>query len=242
MSLSHEAPMIRVSHLTKYYGTTQALHDVSFEIPKGEVVGLLGLNGAGKTTTLRILTGYLMPTEGETFIDSVNVFTHPLEVKGRIGYLPEVPPLYPELTVREYLRFVARLRGIPEGEFDAEFRRVTELTHLDPVRNALIRKLSLGFKKRVGIAQALIGSPPVLILDEPISGLDPRQIVEIRKLIRTLAGQHTILISSHILTEVSLTCDRVLIIHRGVLAGELHSHEMESLEERFMELTGEGAA
>jgi ABC-2 type transport system ATP-binding protein len=230
--------MIRVTDLTKYYGTFAALQNVNFAIEAGEVVGLLGLNGAGKTTCLRVLTGYLVPSSGECSIDGLNVFANPLEVKHRIGYLPEVPPLYPEMTVEDYLRFVARLRGIGKDEFDGEFMRVTELTQLALARRSLIRHLSLGFRKRVGIAQALIGSPPVLIFDEPISGLDPVQIVEVRKLIRELAGKHTILISSHILTEVSQTCDRVIVMHRGELAGELAGAELHSgLEERFMRMT-----
>ena len=230
--------MIRVSDLTKYYGPFAALQDVNFSIQAGEVVGLLGLNGAGKTTCLRILTGYLVPSAGECEIDGRNVFANPLEVKNRIGYLPEVPPLYPEMTVEDYLRFVARLRGIEKSGFESEFMRVTELTRLELARRSLIRHLSLGFRKRVGIAQALIGSPPVLIFDEPISGLDPVQIVEVRKLIHELAGKHTILISSHILTEVSQTCDRVLVIHKGQLAGELAGDELQTgLEERFMKMT-----
>lgn len=230
--------MIRVSQLTKYYGNFAALEDVSFTINRGEVVGLLGLNGAGKTTCLRVLTGYLVPSAGECFIDGMNVFANPLEVKKRMGYLPEVPPLYPEMTVEDYLRFVARLRGISKADFDAEFMRVTELTQLELARRSLIQHLSLGFRKRVGIAQSLIGSPPVLIFDEPVSGLDPVQIVEVRKLIRRLAGDHTILISSHILTEVSQTCDRVIVVHKGRMAGELTGPELQTgLENRFMEMT-----
>ncbi|MBX7059415.1 MAG: ABC transporter ATP-binding protein [Leptospirales bacterium] len=234
--------MIKIQGLTKFYGQSPALQDVSLTINRGEVVGLLGLNGAGKTTAIRVLTGYLMPSSGECSIDGIDVFSRPLEVKGKIGYLPEMPPLYPELTVEDYLHFVARLRGVAESDFDAEFTRVIEQTQLGPARRALIRTLSLGYRKRVGLAQALIGEPPVLILDEPISGLDPVQIVEVRKLIRTLAGKHTVLLSSHILAEVSRTCDRVVIIHRGRLAGELsgdaiHAH----LEEKFMQLTREGA-
>lgn len=235
--------MITIQGLTKYYGQFPALQDVSLSIKRGEVVGLLGLNGAGKTTAIRVLTGYLMPSSGECAIDGIDVFSRPLEVKGKIGYLPETPPLYPELTVEDYLRFVARLRGVSDADFAAEFLRVTDLTQLAPARRALVRTLSLGYRKRVGLAQALIGSPPVLILDEPISGLDPVQIVEVRKLIRNLAGNHTVLLSSHILAEVSRTCDRVVIIHRGRLAGELSGDAMHSqLEERFMELTRAGAA
>lgn len=232
--------MIEVNGLTKYYGNHLALENVTFSVPKGQVAGLLGLNGAGKTTCLRVLTGYLNPSSGETQIDGLNVFADPLEVKKRIGYLPEVPPLYPELAVEDYLRFVARLRGLSESQFRDEFLRVTELTKLEGARTTLIRNLSLGYRKRVGIAQAIIGSPPVLIFDEPISGLDPRQIVEVRKLVRSLAGSHTILISSHILTEVSQTCDRVIIVHKGRVAGQLAGPELGQLEERFMSLTAEG--
>lgn len=231
--------MIRTSGLTKYYGKFPALVDFTMEIKKGEVVGLLGLNGAGKTTCMRILTGYLLPTEGEVTIDDLNLFGNPFEVRSRLGYLPEQPPLYPELTVQDYLRFVGRLRGLPEEDFEEEFKRVSEITRIEPARRSLIRNLSHGYRKRVGIAQALLASPSVLILDEPVSGLDPRQVVEMRKLIRNLAGKHTILISSHLLYEVSRTCDRVLIIHKGGLVGDFGGEEMEkNLEEKFMELTG----
>jgi len=229
--------MIEVKDLSRYYGTFPALQNVSFSIRPGEIVGLLGLNGAGKTTCLRVLTGFLIPASGEVLIDGQNVFSNPHEVKSKIGYLPETPPLYPEMTVEDYLRFVARLRGISSADFSREFLRVTELTELTGARRALIRQLSLGYRKRVGIAQAIVGSPPVLIFDEPISGLDPRQIVEVRKLLRSLAGKHTILISSHILTEVSQTCDRVIVIHRGRLAGEIPHQDLGLLEEKFMKMT-----
>ena len=229
--------MIEIKGLSKYYGDFPALQDVNFRIETGEVAGLLGLNGAGKTTCLRILTGYLLPTDGEVRIDGIDVFARPIEIKQKIGYLPETPPLYPELTVEDYLRFVARMRGLPEREFPDEFMRVTEIAQLAAARRSQIRHLSLGFRKRVGIAQALIGSPPVLIFDEPISGLDPRQIVEMRQLIRSLAGKHTILISSHILTEVSQTCDRVVVIHNGRFTGELAGSELSDLESKFMEMT-----
>lgn len=234
--------MIEAIGLTKYYGDFAALQDVSFKVAPGEVLGLLGLNGAGKTTYIRLLTGYLVPTEGETRIAGQSILSDPMGVKTKLGYLPEQPPLYPELTVEDYLRFVARLRGIPEQDFGEEFLRVLDVAQLSPARQSLIRNLSLGYRKRVGIAQAIIGSPEVLIFDEPVSGLDPRQIVEIRKLIRSLAGKHTILVSSHILTEVSRTCDRVLIIHNGKVAGELAGENMANLEDRFMELTGSPVA
>ena len=231
-------PPIKLSQVTKYYGDFPALQDVSFEIQSGEVVGLLGLNGAGKTTCLRLLTGFLTPSDGTLEVEGQDVTENPLDIRSKLGYLPEVPPLYLELTVHDYLHFVARLRGVPETDFASEFDRVVERTNLQPARRSLIRHLSLGYRKRVGIAQALIGNPSILIFDEPVSGLDPRQIVEVRNLIRELAGQHTILISSHILTEVSRTCDRVLILHRGKLAAGLEGSQLESdLESEFMKHT-----
>jgi len=231
--------MIKINGLTKNYGTFQALRNISFEVKSGEVVGLLGLNGAGKTTCLRILTGYLIPTDGNAMIDGLDILSNSFEVKTRLGYLPEYPPLYQELNVQDYLKFVARLRGIAENDFKDEFLRVTKIAKLEQARSSLIRHLSHGYRKRVGIAQALIGTPPVLIFDEPVSGLDPRQIIEIRKLIRNLAGKHTILISSHILTEVSRTCDRVLVLHNGSLAGEILDDDLTNrLEDKFLEMTG----
>lgn len=230
--------MIEIRELTKYYGTVKALDEVSFDVPAGKITALLGLNGAGKTTCLRILTGYLFPGSGKVVIDGIDVFSSPMEIRQKIGYLPEVPPLYPELTVHDYLQFVARLRGVAEEQFYTEFDKIVEKTRLQTVRDSLIRHLSLGFRKRVGIAQALIGSPSVVILDEPISGLDPRQIVEMRNLIRDLSDDHTILLSSHILGEVANTCDRVVILHEGKVAGSLEGDEMTGLEEKFMELTG----
>lgn len=229
--------MIEVKHLTRYYGNFLALNDVSFELQKGQVVALAGLNGAGKTTCLRILTGFLSPSSGSCAMDGVDVFANPMQVRSRIGYLPENPPLYQELTVEDFLHFVARMRGIPESEFEKEFLRVVELTQLQLASRAIIRNLSLGFRKRVGIAQALIGTPEFLIFDEPISGLDPHQIIEMRKLIKRLGTDHTILISSHILAEVAHTCNRVLILHNGRLVGDLGESEMPVLEQKFMELT-----
>lgn len=229
--------MIEVDRLSFFYGSFQALHSVSFRIPNGEIAGLLGLNGAGKTTCLRVLTGFLQPTSGDIKIDGDSVFTSARMVKSKIGYLPENPPLYQELTVRDYLMFVARLRGVPRSRFPDELKLTAERTNLTHVLGSLIRNLSLGYRKRVGLAQAIIGSPPVIVLDEPVSGLDPRQIVEIRKLIRGLAQDHTVLLSSHILSEVSLTCDRVFIIHQGHLTGEFSGDDLAHLEDRFMEAT-----
>lgn len=230
--------MIQVHGLSKRYGSTLALKDVSFEVPQGKVVGLIGLNGAGKTTCLRILSSYLIPSEGSCLIDGLDVFERPLEVKKKIGYLPETPPLYPELSVESYLLFVARMRGLADADFKAEWERVAELSDIKNVRSSFIRHLSLGYRKRVGIAQALIGSPRVLIFDEPIAGLDPVQILEMRKLIRTLAGQYTILISSHILTEVSQTCDKVIMIHKACLAQELEGELLaKDLEKQFIAVT-----
>lgn len=229
--------MIEIKNLSRYYDDFPALKNVSFDIKKGEVVAILGLNGAGKTTCLRVLTGFLSPSQGVCKIDGIDVFSDPVKVKSRIGYLPESPPLYQELNVEDYLHFVARLRGIDEKNFPKEFLRVITLAGLEQAKKALIRKLSLGYRKRVGIAQALIGSPAVLIFDEPISGLDPVQIVGIRNLISELSKKHTILISSHILSEVARACTRVLILHKGELVGDLSGRELEDLEERFMQLT-----
>ncbi|HMW60877.1 MAG TPA: ABC transporter ATP-binding protein, partial [Leptospiraceae bacterium] len=192
--------MIEVKGLSRYYGDFLALDNVSIKIPPGEVVGLLGPNGAGKTTCLRILTGFLFPSSGEVLIDGVDVFSNPLESKKKIGYLPEQPPLYPELLTFDYLQFVGRLRGVEESSLKAEIERVAGLTEISDYLFSPIRTLSLGYRKRVGIAQALMGTPPFLIFDEPISGLDPRQIVEMRGLLRKIGKDHTVLISSHILT------------------------------------------
>lgn len=236
--MAQNQTLVHVSGLEKYYGDFHALKGVSFDISRGEVVGLLGLNGAGKTTCIRLLTGFLTATSGTIEIDGHNVLENPILVRQQLGYLPEQPPLYTELTVYNYLKFIARLRGVGEDSFEREFEEVTEKTSLVPARNSLIRHLSLGYRKRVGIAQTLMGSPDLLIYDEPVSGLDPRQISEVRALMRDLAGEHTILISSHILTEVSRTCDRALVIHRGELVGNIEGNELkEHLEERFEALT-----
>ncbi len=207
--------MIEAHGLTKWYGPVPAIQDVSFEIAKGEVVGFLGPNGAGKSTTIRILTCFMPPTAGSAAVDGLDCLENSLEVRRRIGYLPENVPLYNEMTVRRFLSFVAQVKGVPWKDIRKEVDRVTELCGLESVRNRIIGNLSKGFRQRVGLAQALVNNPPVLILDEPTIGLDPTQIVEIRKLIQDLREDHTVLLSSHILPEVAQICQRVLIINKG---------------------------
>ena len=207
--------MIEVQHITKRYGRTTAVDDVSFRVERGEILGFLGPNGAGKTTTMRILTGYMPPTEGRAAVAGFDVFTHPIEAKRRTGYLPETPPLYPDMTVREYLDFVARIKGVPPKERRDRVASVMRRTHVADMAERHCGKLSKGYKQRVGLAQALIHNPDVLILDEPTAGLDPKQIIETRDLIRSLAGDHTIVLSTHILPEVAQTCQRVVIINKG---------------------------
>jgi ABC-2 type transport system ATP-binding protein len=188
---------------------------VSFRVESGEILGFLGPNGAGKTTTMRILTGYMPASEGRATVAGYDVFTHPIEAKRRTGYLPETPPLYPDMTVREYLDFVARIKGVPSGERKSRVDTVMKRTHVDDMAGRACGKLSKGYRQRVGLAQAIIHNPEVLILDEPTAGLDPKQIIETRDLIRSLAGDHTIVLSTHILPEVSQTCQRVVIINKG---------------------------
>jgi ABC-2 type transport system ATP-binding protein len=207
--------MIQAEGLTKFYGEVRAVHDVSFQIAEGEIVGILGLNGAGKSTILQILSGGLNATSGSVRIGGLDAAEHSREVRRRVGFLPEEPPLYLEMTVEAYLRFVGRLKGMTAADVDGRMTQVLEQTNIDGVRHQVIQTLSHGFRKRVGIAQAIIHDPQLLILDEPISGLDPVQIVEMRDLIRGLRGNHTILLSSHILTEISQTCDRILMIGAG---------------------------
>ncbi len=211
-------PMIQVDHLSKTYGTTQALRDVSFQVKRGEILGFLGPNGAGKTTTMRILTGYLPPSSGDAHIAGYDVFANSIEVRKRIGYLPETVPLYTEMTVYDYLEFAARLRGVDDA-YDA-VERAMELTNIDERADTIIGKLSKGYRQRVGIAQALVHNPDVLIMDEPTIGLDPKQIIEVRKLIKELGKEHTIILSTHILPEASQICTRVLIINDGVIVAE----------------------
>ena len=207
--------MIEVEHLSKIYGSTAAISDVDFTVEKGEILGFLGPNGAGKTTTMRILSGYIPATTGTARIAGYDVHQQSLEVRRRIGYLPENPPLYPEMTVEGFLDFVARIKGISSGDRKARVDLVLSKCQLLEKRKVIIRKLSKGYKQRVGIAQAIVHDPPVIILDEPTVGLDPKQIIEVRNLIKSLAGEHTIILSTHILPEVSITCDRATIINRG---------------------------
>ena len=206
--------MIEVQHLSKHYGPVKAVDDVSFRAEQGEILGFLGPNGAGKTTTMRIITGYMPATEGKASVAGFDVFEQPLEAKRRTGYLPETPPLYPDMTVREYLNFVAKIKGVRKdikGRVDAVMKK----TWVSDMANRHCAKLSKGYKQRVGLAQALIHNPDVLVLDEPTAGLDPKQIIETRQLIRELAGSHTIILSTHILPEVAQTCQKVVIINKG---------------------------
>jgi ABC-2 type transport system ATP-binding protein len=210
--------LIEVDHLTKSYGKNVAVNDISFTVSKGEILGFLGPNGAGKTTTMRILTGYLPATTGSARIAGYDVFEQSMEVRRRIGYLPESPPLYPEMNVQAYLEFVARIKGVAGADIPNRVDRAMEMATLKDRRDELIKRLSRGYKQRVGIAQAIVHNPDVVILDEPTVGLDPKQIIEVRKLIKGLAGEHTIILSTHILPEASQTCDRVVIINRGRIA------------------------
>lgn len=209
--------MIKVEGLTKRYARHVAVDNISFEVQKGEIVGFLGPNGAGKTTTMRVLTCFLPPTSGTAQVAGFDVLEQPMEVKKRIGYLPETPPLYPEMEVIEYLEFVGRLKGVPKDNLSSRIDEVLEKCAIGDVRTKLISKLSKGYRQRVGLAQAILHNPDVLILDEPTSGLDPQQIIETRDLIKGLAGDHTIILSTHILPEVEQTCQQVIIIARGKL-------------------------
>ena len=207
--------MITVEHLTKSYGKGRAVNDISFTVERGEILGFLGPNGAGKTTTMRILTGYLPATSGSARIAGYDVFEQSMEVRRRIGYLPESPPVYPEMSVQAYLEFVARIKGVPSPDITKRAEEAMRLANISDKSHELIKRLSRGYKQRVGLAQAIVHNPDVVILDEPTVGLDPKQIIEVRKLIKGLAGEHTIILSTHILPEVSMTCDRVVIINKG---------------------------
>lgn len=212
--------MIEVRDLTKNYGPHRAIDKINFSVRKGEVVGFLGPNGAGKTTTMKIITGFMPPSSGQASVAGFDVFENPIEVKRRIGYLPETPPLYTDMTVQDYLRFVARLKGVEKERVSSLVELAIEKTALGEVRKRLIQNLSKGYRQRVGISQALVSDPEVLILDEPTVGLDPRQVAEVRKLIKELRSQHTIILSTHILPEVQATCERIIIINRGRIVAQ----------------------
>jgi ABC-2 type transport system ATP-binding protein len=239
--------MIETQGLTKAYRELVAVDDVTFKVDKGEIVGFLGPNGAGKSTTMRILTGFMPATAGTAKVAGFDVFEQPMEVKRRIGYLPEIPPVYPDLTVTEYLKFVSTLKGLRGEDLSKEVERVMDRVSLTSERDRLIRNLSKGYQQRTGLAQALLGSPDVLILDEPTVGLDPRQIGDVRQLIRDLAGDHTVILSTHILQEVTAICERVIIINRGKVVADdsltdlVSKHgssgKEPSLEEIFLSLT-----
>ena len=237
--------MIEVQHITKRYGRVTAVDDVSFRVERGEILGFLGPNGAGKTTTMRILTGYMPPTEGKATVAGHDVFTHPIEAKRKTGYLPETPPLYPDMTVREYLDFVAKIKGVPPKERRERVTTVMQKTHVADMSARHCSKLSKGYRQRVGLAQAIIHNPEVLILDEPTAGLDPKQIMETRDLIRSLAGDHTIVLSTHILPEVAQTCQRVVIINKGrVVAVDTPDNltaRLKGAETMYVQVDAEGA-
>ncbi|MGB7084692.1 MAG: ABC transporter ATP-binding protein [Phormidesmis sp.] len=235
--------MIEVDQLSKIYGSTAAIKDVSFRVEPGEILGFLGPNGAGKTTTMRILTGYLPASGGTARVAGKDVHSESMAVRQSIGYLPESPPLYPEMTVEGFLNFVARIKGVSAGDRPSRVTSAIERCNLQEKRKVIIRKLSKGFRQRVGIAQAIVHNPPVIVLDEPTVGLDPRQIIEVRHLIKSLAGEHTIILSTHILPEVSMTCDRITIINRGeIIATDSPEHLVARLAGQggyWVELKGE---
>jgi ABC-2 type transport system ATP-binding protein len=236
--------MIEVERLTKLYRDRVAIQDLQFTVGEGEIVGFLGPNGAGKSTTMKILTGFMPPTSGKAKVAGFDLFEQPLEAKKRIGYLPETPPLYPELTVRGYLKYVCELKGLPGKKIKTEIDRVAQGTGIVTELDRLTGVLSKGYRQRVGIAQAMLGSPPLLILDEPTEGLDPRQRREVLELIKSLGGEHTVVLSTHILAEVKLICRKVLIIHRGkIVADDTMAHltggKETGLEDKFIALTSE---
>jgi ABC-2 type transport system ATP-binding protein len=212
--------MIQVQNLTKRYGPRTAIDSLNFEVGRGEIVGFLGPNGAGKSTTMKILTGFMPASEGTATVAGFDVFDSPIDVKRNIGFLPENPPVYTEMSVEDYLRFTTRLHGVEKAKIESAVSTAIEKTVLGDVRKRLIGNLSKGYRQRVGIAQAIAHNPQVLILDEPTVGLDPKQIIEIRKLIKELAGEHTIILSTHILPEVTATCDRVIVINKGRIAAQ----------------------
>lgn len=224
--------MIEIKNLSKQYGPIVAVKNISFRVTRGEVVGFLGPNGAGKSTTMKIITGYMAPTDGEVKVAGYDVFENPLEVKRRIGYLPETPPLYMDMTVRSFLKFVAKLKGVSKSNINSQVDMSIEKAGLEDVQKRLIQNLSKGYKQRVGIAQALVSEPELLILDEPTVGLDPKQVAEIRSLIQNLKGKHTIVLSTHILSEVQATCERIIIIDKGRIVAE------DTIEQLHQQLKG----
>ncbi|MDP1824677.1 MAG: ABC transporter ATP-binding protein [Archangium sp.] len=236
--------MIEVENLTKKYRDRVAIDALNFKVEEGEIVGFLGPNGAGKSTTMKILTGFMPATEGKARVAGFDIFEKPLEAKRRIGYLPETPPLYPELTVGGYLKFVADLKGVPRARVKSEIDRVAQGTGIVPELGRLCGVLSKGYRQRVGIAQAMLGDPALLILDEPTEGLDPRQRREVLELIKSLAGKHTVVLSTHILSEVKAICQKVLIIHRGKIVADdtmaaITGGKETGLEDKFIQLTAE---
>ena len=234
--------MIKVQNLTKYYADFCAVNDLSFHVPEGSILGFLGPNGAGKTTTMRILTGFMPASGGKAILGGYDVFTDPMEVKKRIGYMPELPPLYPDMRVDSYLHFVAKIKGVDRARRKESVEEVINRCFLEEKRKSLIRSLSKGYRQRVGLAQALVHDPSILILDEPTIGLDPRQIIEIRSLIKSLGKNRTVILSTHILPEVTMTCDRVLIIHRGKKIAEDTLENLTksmNIEEAFLKLVAE---
>jgi ABC-2 type transport system ATP-binding protein len=238
--------MIQVEGLTKRYARQVAVDNISFSVGKGEIVGFLGPNGAGKTTTMRVLTCFMPPTEGKASVAGYDVFEHPMEVKRHIGYLPEAPPLYPEMEVGDYLRFVGRLKGIASSDLDRRVDEVADRCAIGDVKRKLITKLSKGYRQRVGLAQAIIHNPDVLILDEPTSGLDPKQILETRELIKSLSGEHTIILSTHILPEVEAVCQKVIIIDKGKLVAtdtvENLTHRMHGSDAALVAISADGVS
>ena len=234
--------MIEVKNLTKRYGDIKALDDISFTVDTGEVLGFLGPNGAGKSTTMNIITGYISSTSGTVTVDGTEILENPRETKRKIGYLPEIPPLYPEMTVRKYLEFMFDLKKVklPKKEHIGEIMRLVRITDM---ADRLIKNLSKGYRQRVGFGQALLGNPPVLILDEPTVGLDPKQIIEIRKLIRSLGKKHTVIFSSHVLSEISATCDRIIVISEGRLVADSKADELSKAlaDTQKLSLTVEGS-
>lgn len=221
--------MIQVKELVKRYGGHVAVDDLTFTVEQGKIYGFLGPNGAGKTTTMNVMTGYIAADGGSVVIDGHDILKEPLKAKACMGYLPEVPPLYPDMTVREFLLFAAELKKVPKTERKEQVNELMERLDLVEMKNRLIKNLSKGYRQRVGLAQALVGNPKVLILDEPMVGLDPKQIIEMRDLIRGLAGEHTVILSSHILSEISAVCDHIMIISRGKLAASGSPDELQKM-------------